>query len=101
MCGIAGWVAAGLAVPRADALDQMLAAIAHRGPDGSGTARSQCLATSHQVALGHRRLAIIDPAGASQPMSDAAAGLTLVFNGEIYNFRELRSTLSLVGFRFT
>ena len=101
MCGIAGWVASGLVVPPADALDEMLGAIAHRGPDGSGTTRLQCLATGHQVALGHRRLAIIDPKGAAQPMSDPASGITLVFNGEIYNFREIRRTLSLVGFRFT
>jgi asparagine synthase (glutamine-hydrolysing) len=53
------------------------------------------------VALGHRRLAIIDPAGAAQPMCDAAAGLSLVFNGEIYNFRALRETLMAAGYRFS
>src|SRR5512134_490461 len=89
MCGIAGWVASGPATPPPDTLGQMLGAIAHRGPDGSGAVHSQCRATRHEVALGHRRLAIIDPNGAPQPMCDPAAGLTLVFNGEIYNFREL------------
>jgi asparagine synthetase B (glutamine-hydrolysing) len=44
-----------------------------------------------RLLLGHRRLAIIDPEGAQQPMWDAASGLALTFNGEIYNFRELRS----------
>jgi asparagine synthase (glutamine-hydrolysing) len=77
----------------------MLGAIAHRGPDGSGAVLIQCHATRHEVALGHRRLAIIDPKGAPQPMRDTGAGLTLVFNGEIYNFRELRRTLALAGLR--
>jgi asparagine synthase (glutamine-hydrolysing) len=77
----------------------MLAAIAHRGPDGEGvhTARST---DGSAVWLGHRRLAIIDPNGARQPMRDAEAGLTLVFNGEIYNFRELRVQLERLGHRF-
>jgi asparagine synthase (glutamine-hydrolysing) len=100
MCGIAGWVASGAAAPPPDTLAEMLGALAHRGPDGSGAAHIQCRATRHEVALGHRRLAIIDPVGAPQPMRDTAAGLTLVFNGEIYNFRELRRTLALAGLRF-
>ena len=99
MCGIAGWVASGPAIPPADTLAAMLGAVAHRGPDGSGAALMQCRATSHEVALGHRRLAIIDPEGAPQPMRDTGAGLTLVFNGEIYNFRELRRALELAGLR--
>jgi len=99
MCGIAGWVASGPAIPPADTLGEMLGAIAHRGPDGSGAVLIECRATPHEVALGHRRLAIIDPEGAPQPMRHTAAGLTLVFNGEIYNFRELRRTLELAGLR--
>jgi asparagine synthase (glutamine-hydrolysing) len=60
----------------------MLGALAHRGPDGAGAVHTQCRATRHEVALGHRRLAIIDPVGAPQPMRATAAGLTLAFNGE-------------------
>ncbi|HET7775619.1 MAG TPA: asparagine synthetase B, partial [Azospira sp.] len=99
MCGIAGWVA-----PPAPALDSgtmkaMLAALAHRGPDGEGQYVTGS-ASGCQIFLGHRRLAIIDPRGARQPMRDAEAGLTLVFNGEIYNFRELRAELAALGHRF-
>jgi asparagine synthase (glutamine-hydrolysing) len=77
----------------------MLRAIAHRGPDDQGMRCFGC-GTGHRVFLGHRRLAIIDPEGAHQPMCDAEAGLALTFNGEIYNFRELRDELSLLGYRF-
>ena len=79
-------------------LELMLRTIAHRGPDGQGTGAFVCAATGHQVFLGHRRLAIIDPEGAHQPMCDA--GLALTFNGEIYNFRELRKELSSLGYIF-
>ena len=78
----------------------MLQAIAHRGPDGQGTCSFRCLSTGHDVFLGHRRLAIIDPRGAAQPMCDADAGLALTFNGEIYNFRELRAELNSLGHVF-
>jgi asparagine synthase (glutamine-hydrolysing) len=101
MCGVAGWVAESVNPIGEDTLAAMLQAIAHRGPDGEGTARFQCSGTGHQVFLGHRRLAIIDPDGAQQPMRDAAAGLALIFNGEIYNFRELRDELMHCGYRFT
>jgi asparagine synthase (glutamine-hydrolysing) len=77
----------------------MLAAIAHRGPDGHGVFRRQ-YGPGHDVFLGHTRLAIIDPQGAAQPMCDPDAGLALTFNGEIYNFRELRAQLMRAGFRF-
>jgi asparagine synthase (glutamine-hydrolysing) len=79
----------------------MLLAIAHRGPDDSGVAQFRCQGTGHDVFLGHRRLAIIDPAGARQPMRDDDAGLAVTFNGEIYNFRQLRDQLSGLGYRFT
>jgi asparagine synthase (glutamine-hydrolysing) len=83
-----------------ETLESMLQAIAHRGPDDQGTCCFRCPGTGHQVFLGHRRLAIIDPVGAHQPMCDAAAGLALTFNGEIYNFRELRAELTGLGYRF-
>jgi len=83
-----------------ETLESMLQSIAHRGPDGQGACSFVCAGTGHQVFLGHRRLAIIDPEGAHQPMCDADAGLALTFNGEIYNFRELREELSSLGYIF-
>jgi len=84
-----------------DTLESMLHAIAHRGPDDQGAVRFRCASTGHHVFLGHRRLAIIDPEGARQPMCDSEAGLALTFNGEIYNFRQLREELGGLGYRFT
>ena len=73
--------------------DQM----ANRGPDGHGSWN----APAHSVALAHRRLAIIDLTDAgAQPMHDEQRGLSIVFNGEIYNYRELRSGLEARGYRF-
>src|SRR6266850_6866674 len=100
MCGIAGWVARPESMLTVETLESMLQAIAHRGPDGQGSCSFLCAGTGHHVFLGHRRLAIIDPEGAHQPMCDAAAGLALIFNGEIYNFRALRETLIGRGHRF-
>ncbi len=100
MCGIAGWIAKPGSMLTGETLAAMLEAIAHRGPDGQGMWDTRCPGTGHQVFLGHCRLAIIDPEGGHQPMRDAANGLTLTFNGEIYNFRELRDELTLLGYRF-
>ena len=100
MCGIAGWIAKPEAALDQGTLRAMLRAIAHRGPDDEGIAQFRCHGTGHDVFLGHRRLAIIDPDGARQPMCDAAAGLAVTFNGEIYNFRQLRDELSGFGYRF-
>lgn len=75
-------------------LQRMTDAVAHRGPDGSG------LFTAPGVALGHRRLSIIDLAGGAQPMTDPETGVTVVFNGEIYNFAALTETLAGHGHRF-
>ena len=93
MCGIAGYSGGferGL-------LARLNAAIAHRGPDGAG----DFFSSDGQVALTHRRLAIIDlsPTGA-QPMADAATGVTITYNGEIYNYRELRAQLVASGVVF-
>ncbi len=91
-----------MAVPRHapddGAMAAVLEALAHRGPDGAGACAFQ--GSRHRVVLGHRRLAIIDPQGARQPMCDDAAGIALSFNGEIYNFRELRDELVQHGQRF-
>lgn len=95
MCGIAGVLY--FDGRRADErlLTAMAGTIAHRGPDGSGV---QCFAG---VGLAHRRLAIIElsPLGA-QPMTTADGALCIVFNGEIYNFRELRQELEALGHTF-
>src|SRR5437762_136038 len=100
MCAIAGWIARSNGSASAATLASMLQAMAHRGPDGEGACRLECVDSQHHVFLGHRRLAIIDPEGARQPMCDPAAGLALTFNGEIYNFRALRAELSRLGYRF-
>ena len=95
MCGIAGAVVRPDSLVDLPVIDRMLDSLAHRGPDGRGTARHTTQA-GERVLLGHRRLAIIDPVGGKQPMCDDTAGLALTFNGEIYNFRELRTELSLI-----
>ncbi|GHS97388.1 asparagine synthetase B [Planctomycetales bacterium] len=91
MCGIAGYCGA----EREAVLEKMAAALAHRGPDGAGFYHDR------RVHLAHRRLAVIDlSAAAAQPLSTAGGELTVVFNGEIYNHRELRRELSGRGHRF-
>lgn len=95
MCGIVG--SAGRSVPSADAFTAQCGTMRHRGPDASGEWRS----ADRSVALGHRRLSIIDLSEAgSQPMSDASGHLQITFNGEIYNYREVRKTLEDLGRRF-
>ncbi|HEX8447312.1 MAG TPA: XrtA/PEP-CTERM system amidotransferase [Sphingomonas sp.] len=94
MCGIAGIFHRETAKPVDPArVRGMTDVLAHRGPDGSG------VWTGSGVGLGHRRLAILDPTPAgAQPM--ALDMLTIVFNGEIYNFQEVRAELSIAGHRF-
>jgi len=95
MCGIAGIINFRGEPVDTGVLKLMTDAIAHRGPDGEGQF------TDGPVGLGHRRLAIIDltPAGA-QPMTSADGNLVITYNGEIYNFRELRRELETHGYRF-
>ena len=95
MCGIAGILRAD-AEPIAPGLIQaMVAMLRHRGPDGEGSWFGP------GVAFGHTRLAIIDLSSASdQPFVDEAAGLTMIFNGEIYNYIELRDELKVLGYGF-
>ena len=81
MCGIAGFIQR---EPNPEALPRMLARIVHRGPDGEGVWDRQ-LGGWH-VAIGHRRLSIIDVAGGPQPMENADGDVVLTYNGEIYNF---------------
>lgn len=95
MCGIAGvFDTSGARFEQLDVLDAMSACLVHRGPDEDG------LYVEGPIALGFRRLSVIDVPHGHQPMIDEASGVSLVFNGEIYNFRELRSRLQSRGHRF-
>ena len=95
MCGICGQYnfASGAPVLRQD-VEAMTATIRHRGPDDDG------FLFAGPLGLGFRRLSIIDLAGGHQPMSDAEETVWVIFNGEIYNFRELRGELESRGHRF-
>jgi asparagine synthase (glutamine-hydrolysing) len=92
MCGITGYLSND---PRArDALPAMTAALAHRGPDADG------FHFDGPVGMGHRRLSVIDLAGSRQPLVSADGTIAVVFNGELYNFRELRRELQAAGHAF-
>jgi asparagine synthase (glutamine-hydrolysing) len=95
MCGIAGIFHLATPKPVDPArIERMCAAMAHRGPDGQG------IWTAPGVGLGHLRLSIIDLAGSPQPMASTDGRAMLVFNGEIYNYRELREELRATGAEF-
>lgn len=96
MCGICGCVTLRDQLDPAvgAAIEAMTKALHHRGPDGEGYYRD------HKVALGHRRLAIIDRAGGRQPMANEDESLWVIFNGEIYNHNQLRKTLLSKGHVF-
>lgn len=95
MCGIAGEIRFDSTSADTGALGRMLEVLAPRGPDGSG------IVARGAVAFGHRRLKIIDLSEkAAQPMTDPDLGLTLTFNGCIYNYPELRAELEAKGYRF-
>ena len=106
MCGIAGaiWTADGEPLER-DTLQRMTDALRHRGPDDEGQYVSDvAVGLAHQpipgVALGHRRLSIIDLSSGRQPMSNEDGTVWVVFNGEIYNYRDLRRRLEGAGHSF-
>lgn len=86
MCGICGIIADGPVRERH--LRQMTRSLAHRGPDDEG------FYVQGNVGLGHRRLSIIDLDGGQQPMSNAAGDIWIVYNGEIYNYRQIRKRLT-------
>lgn len=100
MCGIAGavWNDARKAVEPAT-LQRMIDVLRHRGPDDEGMYAAD-IASQIGVALGHRRLSIIGVATGKQPLANEDDSVWVVFNGEIYNFLELRKELEAAGHRF-
>ena len=94
MCGIAGYVAGDSRDFGPSVLEQMCDSIQHRGPDAYGYFRKG------GVALGHRRLSIIDLSGGGQPLGNEDGSIQIVFNGEIYNYLELREDLVKKGHQF-
>jgi asparagine synthase (glutamine-hydrolysing) len=96
MCGIAGIVglSAGATSPRREALVRMASSLSHRGPDEFGVYRDD------RAGLAHSRLSIIDLSTGQQPMADENESAWIVFNGEIFNYVELREELVALGHRF-
>lgn len=95
MCGLAGlFHPDDASIPAPGDIRRMTDALAHRGPDGEGFHREA------HLALGHRRLSIVDLAGGVQPMTSEDGQVTVVFNGEIYNHGTLRPELEAAGHRF-
>ena len=92
MCGISGGI--GASAPSKQLLDAQLKSIEHRGPDDAGMYLNQ------EISLGMCRLAIVEIAAGKQPASDASEKIHIVWNGEIYNYRELRSELEQRGIHF-
>ena len=96
MCGICGiYSASGITSNDEQVVRQMMDLLEHRGPDGEGWWSSQT-----GVILGHRRLAIIDLLGGYQPQFNETRDVAVIVNGEIYNYRELRSELTSLGHTF-
>ncbi len=93
MCGFTGFIGDISNAP--EVLEQMMERIVHRGPDSAGTF------TENEAALGFRRLSIIDLETGSQPLFNEDGSLVLIFNGEIYNFQEIREDLIAKGHIFT
>lgn len=100
MCGIFGWIASGVHRQSRETLVRLTDLEFHRGPDGGGYWVSSSADERYQIALGHRRLSIIDIGGGAQPMSSIDGSITLTFNGEIYNYVELRQELIALGHSF-
>ena len=92
MCGIVGFVQR---APAGELLGPMLARIVRRGPDGEGRWLGE--SRGWNVALGHRRLAIVDIEGGVQPMATADGAAHITYNGELYNFLDLKRDLDRAG----
>ena len=93
MCGICGFT--GYRQDQKTVIERMMKAIEHRGPDSEG---SFC---REKITLGFRRLSIIDLEDGQQPMESADGNLHIVFNGEIYDYKELRAELEASGISFS
>src|ERR1700682_2771118 len=94
MCGICGLVESGEAVDASGVVRRMAATMRHRGPDDEG------FLIDGPIVLGMRRLSIIDVEGGHQPIFNEDGSIGVVLNGEIYNFRELTTTLAGLGHKF-
>ena len=103
MCGIAGIASLSDNKVKIDTLKRMMNVIRHRGPDDEGTymSHTQHPRVKFKVGLGHKRLSIIDIEGGHQPMCNKDKTVWIVYNGEIYNFPELRERLIETGHKFT
>src|SRR5579863_1335486 len=95
MCGIAGFASTQPGKNPPETLERMTGAIRHRGPDDCGFLRDEL------VALGHRRLSIVDLALGHQPLANETGDVWIVFNGEIFNHAELRPALERAGHNYT
>lgn len=91
MCGIVGFILNAGKAPHKMILQSMMNQIIHRGPDGCGAYLDE------GIALGHRRLSIIDLTGGTQPMKNEDGRLICIFNGEIYNYQKLKKELLANG----
>jgi asparagine synthase (glutamine-hydrolysing) len=100
MCGIAGYVTTRPLASLAEGLRAMSDAVVHRGPDDEGFFEADAAAGNARVGLAHRRLSIIDLSTGHQPMTNEDGTVQIVFNGEIYNFEELRDNLLACGHVF-
>ena len=95
MCGVVGYISLRQDAMRPDTVQRMVETLEHRGPDGNG------YFTEGNVALGHSRLSILDVSEkSSQPMRDRTRRYALSYNGELYNFKELRAQLERLGYQF-
>ncbi len=94
MCGIAGFFHLDGRPAERSRVERMVGTLVHRGPDEGG------VSVNGPVGLGHRRLSVIDLSGGRQPMSSDDGSVTLVYNGEVFNFVELRQELQRRGHRF-
>ncbi len=95
MCGLAGWFGSSPGAEESRSqLAAMMETIRHRGPDGDGVYFHQ------EAALGHVRLAVIDPQGGAQPLQDSNGRGVIAYNGEAYNYQELRDELMGAGWAF-
>jgi len=97
MCGICGWIG-----NKVDGriIKEMMGALSHRGPDDEGYYKWEVGSGKWEVGLGHRRLSIIDLETGKQPIHNEDKSIWIVFNGEIYNFLELREELREKGHQF-